>query len=282
MHRRLFAPSVMGLFALGLLACPLSRTDEQAANVDFGHEPDYSLKRRSADPLPDAGTLDQRGGIVVPPDRALVRIELEVRADSYAAAGDRIREAGRVVIDRLVAEDGCKAVVVDYPAAAPAAQSSWRTQAVVELDIDLGGKGALDQRMEQVESCMSRFEGLDSDKEGPLAGVDVRVSAPLVTVDDLDQHRQDLLQRRFAVLEEVALAQGQPPQFDAGATRCTSTGEVSIAQRSLAGVRVVVDLRCEPRFGDAATIVSPTTVPSGVPTLPHHDPDPFPGSSKGM
>ena len=62
--------------------------------------------------------------------------------------------------------------------------------------------------------------------------------------------------------------------------RCTSSGEVTILERSIAGVRLVVDLRCEPRFEAVDGSGGPPAPPSAVGFNP--DPDPFPGMNEGM
>ncbi len=144
--------------------------------------------------------------------------------------------------------------MLDYGAA-----HNQRSEAVasfsVALTIDLAGLDVALARMERIEECLGRFRSLAHDES--LEGVRMRVGPVVPTVDRLDRFREPLLQRHLEPLRAVAALPNVPAQFDPLATRCTSTGAVSILERTLSGVTIDVDFTC------TGTSPLPREVPGG-------------------
>ena len=118
----------------------------------------------------------------------------------------------------------------------------WSGTATVAIDVPLAGLDDVQSRFARVERCMERFGALGED----LGDLELAVSHPLPTIDRPEGHRAALLARALAPLREVAAVEG-PAAFDPSGVRCLSRGEVTIAERSLAGVALRVDLECAPR-----------------------------------
>ncbi|HJL14460.1 MAG TPA: SIMPL domain-containing protein [Sandaracinaceae bacterium LLY-WYZ-13_1] len=248
----------VALTALLITSCGLSRDAEPAApEVAFEGEPTssdgyWSRSRTSA--APDVGPLEAElhDRFVVPPDRALVRVDATVRAPTRVAVVGRVRDVAAELTETLGAGDACDAAVHDY-GAVRRGDERWTARATLRLDVPLGDLEDAGARLARVEACMQRFEAL-----GPsLRGVELAVSDARPTIDDPGRHRAALLQRALAPLHEVAAVEGPPAAFAPGGLSCTSRGEVTIAARSLHGIALRVDLSCRPR-GEPSAEPEPT------------------------
>lgn len=249
------------LLALALCSsCSAAREDANAPAIAFANEPQGSgdyWSREGGSPAPDVGALEGGGAMVVPPDRALVRVDATVAAASPSAVTARVRAAAAQLADGLSEENACAATIADY--AVPwRADERWHARVSLRLDVPLRGASDVGERLARLERCMRRFETL-----GPsLRDAELSVSDPLVTVDDPGRHRTALLARAMGPLHEVAAIAGTPAAFAADAMQCTSRGQVSIVGRALSGVALQVDLDCRPRGAPVAAAPGQTAPPS--------------------
>jgi hypothetical protein len=197
-----------------------------------------------------AGALDRElhGGLTVAPDRALALIEARVVASTRQGAVERIREVATALEALAAPHEGCTIALRDL--APVLAGDELVASATLALAIDVAGLDGLTDRQSRSEACVGVLDRLDP---ATFEGVTVRRSTLLWTIVDPSRHRADLLARRFAALEGVAAAPGAPSQFHADRLRCTSSGEVLIAARSMRGIDLEVDFACAPEeSGDAA------------------------------
>ncbi len=235
-------------FALLTLAgCGFAdRAEPETPDVAFAGAPataDSAWSRGSYAAAPDATGLEQdlHGRYLVPPDRALVRVEVTAHAATRGGVGERIRAAATQLRADLAVPGACEVSVVDFGSPRGAGED-WADTATLRLDVPLTGVADVAERFARVERCMQRFSTL-----GAVArDLELAVSHPLPTVDRPDAHRAALLERALAPLREVG-ATGGPAAFDATGVRCTSRGEVTITERSLHGIAMTVDLECATR-----------------------------------
>ncbi|MBX3269057.1 MAG: hypothetical protein KF729_02280 [Sandaracinaceae bacterium] len=239
---------LLSLCLLLLAGCGFgARAEPAAPAVAFAGEPassDYLWSRGAAAAAPDASDLERQlhgGAFLVPPDRALVRVDVTGRAPTRAELAARMDDATRAMRATLAVPGACAAAVVAL--GAPRREGErWSATATLSIDVPLAGLDDVAARFARVERCMERFDAMGAE----LAGLELAVSHPLPTVDRPHLHRAALLERAVGPLREVAAFDG-PPAFDPNGVRCTSRGEVTIVERSLAGIALRVDLECAPR-----------------------------------
>jgi len=181
------------------------------------------------------------GAIWVAPDRALVSLESSIEATSRAAALERVRATADALRARGEGE-GCAASIWSFGPIAGHGEAHIAS-ATLRLDIDLRGLATPADRQARIEACLAPLYDLPADT---FEGLHLRIGEARVTVDDPSAHRARLLERRFAELRAVEAMADAPAQFRATGLRCTSSGQVSITQRTLSGVRLEVDFACRP------------------------------------
>lgn len=262
------APSVVARVALTVaLALPLvgcfgRRDAAPGPDVDFG-EPDRSYgisKRGDARAMPEASTLEQRALLTVPPDRALVRIDIAMRADSYAAARKDVGDVAKDLVERIAAVEGCEARIEESSTPRAQGREQWLGRSVLRLDAALTDRASLEDRTARVDACVEPLHALREAGGETMDRAEISVGEPWYTVDRPGQHRTALLQAALVPLEEVAALEGTPPQFDARLTRCTSSGHVSITQRSASGVGLTVDFTCDTTLDTPAASPGPVGI----------------------
>ncbi|MEZ4340809.1 MAG: hypothetical protein R3B82_29655 [Sandaracinaceae bacterium] len=244
--------TLVALFAITatLAGCGFEdREPPNAPEVAFAGSPttpdSAPWSRGAAVATPDATGLeaDLHGRYLVPPDRALVRVEVTGHGGSRAAVSDRIRGGAARLVGALAVPGACEVTVVDFGAPRGASER-WTDTATLRIDVPLAGAADVGERFARVERCMERFSTLGAEARD----LDLAVSHPLPTVDHPDAHRAALLERAFRPMREVEGTTG-PAAFDPSGVRCTSRGEVTITERSLHGVAMSVDLECARRPG---------------------------------
>lgn len=181
------------------------------------------------------------GGLVVPPDGASARANIEVRASDPGAAVERAQEVATYVSGLWSEDPLCSARVLDYsPAHVQGSESAASFS--VSVSAQLEGLETTIARIERVEDCLARFRSIATDSG--LRGVQVSVGSMVATVDDPGSFRAQLLQERLEPLRAVSALENMPEQFAPSGVRCTSAGEVTILQRTLGGVTLGVDFGC--------------------------------------
>jgi len=204
-----------------------------------------SAYRGSGDPLGADGFENAlRGQISIPPDRALVHVQAEAKGGDRLAASSGAMLLGQALATEIGDEGMCQARVVDRGAVRFNGRQDWRGRISLRVDALLTGLPSVDARAERIEHCLARIDAAANGREEGA----VRMGAPLLTLDQLETHRGELLARAFSDLTAVAGTTDTPTQFDANATHCTSGGHVNIVERSLDGIVLGVDMTCRPDF----------------------------------
>ncbi len=193
---------------------------------------------------------DLHGRVSVAPDRALVRVRALVMNTDRMATSAAAASLGQALVGEI-AEDGlCEARVMNHDTVSFSGSEDWHGDVSLRVDALLTGLEDVDARAERLEHCLARIDAAADRREDGV----VRRGAPLLTVDHPEAHRAELLTRAFQDLRAVASTREAPTQFDADATRCTSAGRVIIRSRSLDGIVLGVDFKCEPSFAPAIRV----------------------------
>jgi hypothetical protein len=255
-HPRLF---VLALTVLPSL-CLGCWHDSRQPDVTYGTE----TRRTDWISTGDSSHADDRDAtlpigptdLVVPPDRVVLEVHLRSFSTSPSATSESIRLAAASLAAKLSRPADCRANVTNYGALEKHGDERWLGTATLELEADLREVSTVDARLMRVERCLTALE------EASLEEAEVRVGPPHFTVDDPARHRAALLAHALRPLGEVAEVRALPPQFDPLATRCTSTGNVTITERRMRGVRLSIDLSCAtrplgPEGAPVAVAVSP-------------------------
>jgi hypothetical protein len=228
------------LALLLLSGCP--DLDDSDRAVSFGNAAattrDYVHRVEGSDPSSFEAEL--HGRYSVPPERAILRADLQLARASSAEA-TRAGATARAALVRVFGEaEHCEARVIDIGPTTRVAWDDWSASSLLRVDVDLRGAADVESRSARIEACTAIFFREDPD----LENVHVRIGTPLLTIDDPSSHREVLLERELARLRAVAAQPDAPAQFSAATLECTSTGEVRIVDRTLSGIALAVDLGC--------------------------------------
>lgn len=246
--------------ALFLSSCWSSDVEEAAPVVQTrtvtSSDWDYSRGAGPTAPDPAMFEPDLHGAITVPPDRALVTLQAAVQGDSRGAVVQRVRQVASALRGRASSNEGCEASIWSFGNTEGRGER-FTSSATLRMDVDLRGLATPVDRHERIESCLAPLYDLPA----TFGGLELAVGEPRLTIDDPSAHRARLLERRFAELSAVAATADTPPQFRAARLSCTSSGAVTIEQRSLSGIRLTVDFACAPE-------TTATPMPIALPAPP--------------
>ena len=233
------------LFALtGGMGIALACGSGGSGSSDVFSRKSYSGGINVGDPAA-YGALDL--AYVVPPDRAVVRLEVVVTAETPELTAKELR-ARISATEAAAAEERCQARLMDYSPSVPYGQG-WRGNAELRVDVLLTGLDGVTARMDALDACLDSLRPLVTSDEGAVIGEDkgkVWLEHSLITellVDDPHQHAPELLARRAGRLKAVASEDGAP-QLAPEDLRCTATGDVTYGARRLAGVELILGMSC--------------------------------------
>jgi hypothetical protein len=225
---------------LVLVACGRS---DAASRLDFSaRDESSSYMRSSGEPPLEAPVDPSAPSLDVPPDRALLDLSIGVVGQGFSATADRTREVIEAVAQTVRGGDGCEAHWIDHTPPTPRGDDGeFRGEGRLRIDVALADLSDTAARAARLDACVARLETADLG-----AGVHLRLSSALVTVDDPQAHGRALLKARLAPLHELAATIDAPPQYEPAGVRCRSTGAVSIVERRLSGVTLTLDFSCAP------------------------------------
>ena len=231
-------------FAIGvsmLGGCLGTDAASDAADVRVGWA--ESSARYDAAPGVDTASPLVGDGVTVPPDRAIVRANVRVKAESYTGASESVDAVARTIVDALSSAEGCSGALVDRQP--PRRESDdWYGAFSVRVDADVRSVEDVHERAQRIDRCIGQFHEVAKDER--LAGGAIAVGQPAWVVDDPSRHRAALVEQRFAELRAMEVAPDRPTQFHPEALTCTSKGTIAAARTSVSGVTLVLDFTCTP------------------------------------
>lgn len=233
------ASTLLLVFACGRASGPPSSVIAQSRSYDS--EPHQAL------PLPDDPA---RQSFVVSPELAVMMVKLSTTQATFEASTQLLQDKASLLLSEVGAGEGCKVDIVDYRQPVQSGTylrwdaDQYTSQMNLAIEISFETLTSVTERMQQLDNCVQRiptFIHKDTKQEEAIA---VALSPAMPTIRDASVHRDDLLQRRFAPLQAVAVATQPPEQFKAAHTQCTSNGTVEIVARTLSGIELDVHFEC--------------------------------------
>jgi len=227
--------------AIGLLlGLALACAGVGSGDVGSGDSYRSSSYREPAPGAEGYTTLDH--SFRVPPDRALVAVTVGVSQPSFAETSAAL--SAEVANIQAALTGPCTTTLMD--ASSPDQDgTTWSASAELRVDIDLRGLPGVAERRTRLDTCLAALDPLLT-TEWKKISVGTRIvqrSAPLLSVDDPEQHRDALLAQAAASLAWAAGAAGAP-QLHPTDLRCVPRGTVTVGDRRLSGVVLELDLPC--------------------------------------
>lgn len=239
-------PRPLALAAAGLLlfalACGGGETrllDEVSASADVISRKVYGPATITAHALEEDPTV-----LLVPPDRALLRIEGWTRRGSPQAAAEALRQLQAQV---QAVGPACTVELLDLGAPSPVGDELWQADLLARASVDLREAKTLEARAEAVDACVLALEPLRTTADGRedkgLGRTGLLLSAPLLSVDRPEAHIPALLAAEAARLQAVGPAEA--PQLHPEDLRCTALPGVRVGERRLSGVALSLAMDCK-------------------------------------
>ncbi|MEE8408413.1 MAG: hypothetical protein V3T05_02290 [Myxococcota bacterium] len=228
-----------------------SMTACSSAAQSSGYSSSYSMSVAPTPPRSVVSDQDLRAQstVVVPPDRAVVSVRIEVVEGSFDDAATATRELIGDLVGAAQGVEGCAVTVDDYEAPLRLGTELYSASADLSATFALQGLPDVGARMKVVDACTAALQPhlTSRPRHGKMAASNsgrYAWAGPLrLEIADPGAHRAKLIERlsrRLASVENVSA-----PQWQAGDLRCTSTGLVRATERTLAGVRLELDVRCD-------------------------------------
>lgn len=183
--------------------------------------------------------------LVVPPERALLPVEVTVIHQSYELAASEARRA-RTEIEGLLGPH-TQVRIHDYTPPASSDGVTYRAWIALEIETDLRGLSEVEQRMDRLDAVLGRLlsqifsEAPLRKKWTPKTSASANHGALHYDVYAPQDHRPALLAQVASLLEGLPEASASP-QWDPSALCCMSTGDVRVRSRRLGGVTLELDL----------------------------------------
>ncbi len=188
--------------------------------------------------------------LVVPPDRALASVRVQVSATSSELAAAALRTAADRV--RAAVPEPCSVRIVDYSPPVHGWDDEHRATADLIVDVPLIGLGEVADRMARLDACWSPVQaqlGTFETKDQPTVWVHAR--PPELVLDHPVAHLPAALARRADDERSLRAATIEP--LVTTDRVCRPTGEITIRATTLAGIALVPTISCdvsEPDEGD--------------------------------
>ena len=202
---------------------------------------------------------DLHGRLRVAPDRALLRMRAIVPGATREATVERAPTLASTIEAAIASEPGCSARIEEMTAAHRVSDERWQSTLLYTADVSLEGLAGVVERHARIERCLGRI----AEALAPHDGVELRVSAPLLTLDDPSVHRAALLraavESRAAVAAEIERAP-LGPGVRLTPARCHTSGTVTLGERTLAGIALSIDLSCQADLPETAS--APAAAPA--------------------
>lgn len=181
--------------------------------------------------------------VVVPPDRAVMRIDIHVTDASADAAAKALRSETDRALGAATAT--CTTTWVDYSPPQRRDDDAWVAQSELRVDALLTDATDLSDRAGRLDACVSATDPILTWGKPRKLSDDGQVwavrSAPLLVVDAPEAHIDALLAKASQQLKRVSSGDGLHPED----LRCTPTGLITQGSTRLSGVELVMELECE-------------------------------------
>lgn len=183
--------------------------------------------------------------IVVPPERALLPVDVVVTHQSYGQVAGELRRS-RAEIEGLLGPHATLRTR-DYSAPTSHDGATYRGTISLEIEADLRGLSDVDGRMDRIDAVLGRVlqqvhrEAPVRKKWTPKTSASPQHGNLWFDVYDLPSHRPALLTKlagRLAGLPEASTS----PQWRPAELACVTTGEISVHHRKLSGITLQLDL----------------------------------------
>lgn len=183
--------------------------------------------------------------VVVPPERALLPVDVVVTHQSYSQTASELRRA-RAEITGLLGPHATLRTK-DYSAPTSHEGSTYRGLINLEVEVDLRGLADVDARMDRLDAVLGRVlqeihhEAPVRKKWSPKTSAAPQHGNLWFDVYDLPSHRPALLSK---LAERLAGLPGasDSPQWRPAELACVSNGEISVRGRKLSGITLQLDL----------------------------------------
>ncbi|NOY27907.1 MAG: hypothetical protein GXP62_18745 [Oligoflexia bacterium] len=188
----------------------------------------------------DYSRLDH--AVVVPPDRAVMRIDIHVTEASADAAAKALRQETDRALGAATAT--CTTTWVDYSPPRRRGNKTWTAQSELRVDALLTEATDLLGRADRLDACISATDPILTWSKPRKLSDDGTVwvvrSTPLLVVDAPEAHADALLAKASQRLKRVSGGDGLHPED----LRCTPTGTITQGTARLSGVELLMELDC--------------------------------------
>lgn len=192
---------------------------------------------------------------IVPPEMMIIAASMTASSSSFAKTTELLDIGSKQMLNSLTATEGCSAKITNYQY--PKVRNSskvvlsekdrYRGNLLLEILVSFANSQDIEERIQQLNTCMEAIPQLkvELDQEDKNTTINLRISQEMPTIENAAKYRNELLERKFKPLKEVANISEPAAQFNASDTKCTSNGIVKVVNYSLNGVELDIDFNCQ-------------------------------------
>lgn len=196
---------------------------------------------------------------IVPPEIMIIGGRINASSSSFAQTTELLDIGSKQLINSLTAMEGCSAKITNYQY--PKVRNSskivisdnvkYQGNMSLEILVSFANSKDIKERIHQLNTCMNAIPPLkvELDQDDKKTSIYLTISQEMPTIENAAKYRNELLERKFKSLKEVANISEPASQFNASDTKCTSNGIVKVVNYSLNGVELDIDFDCR-RFID--------------------------------
>ena len=243
-------------FTIGSLLLLFYSCNKNNSPSTIAQSPGYSENTQQPNTVTNDPTSDR---FMVPPEIAIVQANIRATDKSFAKTFELIDANTDRLIQSINNTDGCRADILDYQHSEEASSNRgydpenfddlvYTSNLDLEITISFDDNNSVKERIKQLNNCLQAVPQLKPENS-KNSSISLNLSEPIPTVKNASEYRKQLLETKFASLQEVANLSETPSQFNASDTKCTSKGNVQIINRSLSNIELDIDFNCQ-QFGN--------------------------------
>lgn len=189
---------------------------------------------------------------IVPSEIAVMQGNIRATSSSFLETFDLIENSTETLLQSINGTEGCSAEIYNYQHPRKTLEkrisgdsSTYFSNLDIAITASFDSTNNVQEKMRQLNDCLQAVPQLKLDDPPKDTNIRFNLSPAIPTVINVNKYRTQILETKFARLQEIANLSDTPSQFNASNTKCTSNGDVQIVSRTFNNVELDIDFNCQ-------------------------------------